>query len=102
MENKVNLQHNKIFHLENSILMYSMYNSDTLEKLVNTMHNMHNRTPWNEKSFASKLNHWYNWYLSRDGIGHYAINSFLFLATTREKYVKMYKRFIMQLQMYAR
>ena len=44
---------------------------------------MHNRTTWNEKLFAGKLNHWYNWYLSRDGIGLYAINCLLFLATTK-------------------
>ena len=43
MENKVNLQHNKIIHLEDSIVMYGIYNSGTLEKLVNTVHNMHNK-----------------------------------------------------------
>ena len=62
---------------------------------------MHNKTTWNEKSFAGKANFWYHWYLSKDGVGHYAINSLLFL-TTREKYVKMYERFINQLQMYAK
>ena len=59
------------------MVVYSIYKSDTLQKLVNTVHNMHNRTSWNEneKLFAGKLNHWYNWFLSKDGIGHYAINS---------------------------
>ena len=75
MENKVDLQCNKIFHLEASMVMYIVYNSDILEKLVDTVHNVNNRTTKNEKLFARKLNHWYNWYLSRDGIGHYAINS---------------------------
>ena len=36
------------------------------------------------------------------GIGNYVINSLLIWTTTREKYVKMYERFIMQLQMYAK
>ena len=72
------------------------------KKLVNTLHKMHNKPTWNEKLFASKLNQWDNWYLSRDGIGHYAINSLLFLTNVREKYVKMYERFIMQLRMYAK
>ena len=27
-----------------------MYNSDTLEKLINTVHKMHNKTTWNEKN----------------------------------------------------
>ena len=33
MENKVNLQHNKMLHLEDSMDMYSIYSSDALEKL---------------------------------------------------------------------
>ena len=35
------------------------------------------------------------------GVGHYVINSLLFLTTAREKYVKMYERFIDQLKMYS-
>ena len=55
-----------------------------------------------KKIFASKLNHLYHWYLSKDGVGHYAINSLLYLTTLREKYVKMYEKFISQLKMYAK
>ena len=78
MENGVNLEWNKIFHLEDSMVMYGIYNSDTLEKLITTVHNMHNKTTWNEKLFAGKLDHWTiiqidHWYLSKDGVGHYAI-----------------------------
>ena len=29
--------------------MYGIYNSDTLEKLINTVHKMHNKATWNEK-----------------------------------------------------
>ena len=42
MENKMNLQCNKIIHLEDSMVMYSIYNSKTLEKLIDTIHKMHN------------------------------------------------------------
>ena len=35
------------------------------------------------------------------GINQYAINSILFLTTVREKYVKMYERFLNQLKQYA-
>ena len=73
------------------MIMYGIYYSDTLEKLFNTMHIMHNTTAWNKKIFAGKLNHWY---LSKDGVGHYVINSFLYLTGLREKYVKMYEKFI--------
>ena len=71
------------------MVMYGIYNSDTLEQLIDTMHKMQNKTTWNKKR--------YHWYLSKDGVGHYAINSLLFVTMTREKYVKMYERFINQL-----
>ena len=63
---------------------------------------MHNKTTWNEKFLAGKPDNWYLWYLSKEGVGHYAINSLLYLTTTREKYVKMYERFTSQLLMYAK
>ena len=63
---------------------------------------MHNQTIWNEKSFAGKIQYWYQWYLPNNGVGHYTINSLLFLTTAREKFFKMYERFIDQLKMYAR
>ena len=89
MENKINPQHNKIIHLEDSMVMYSIYNSETLEKLTDTVHKMHNSTTLNEKLFASKFDLWYNWYLTKDGFGHYAINFLLYMRTLREKYDKM-------------
>ena len=39
MENKVDIQCNKIFHLEDLMVMYGIYNSDTLEDLINTVQN---------------------------------------------------------------
>ena len=43
MENKVNIQCNEIFCLEDSMVMYGVYNSDTLD-LINTVHKLHNKT----------------------------------------------------------
>ena len=63
---------------------------------------MHNTTTWNEKIFAGKLDHWFHWYLSKEGIGHYAINSLLYLTMLKEKHVKINEKFISQLQMYAK
>ena len=37
MERKVNLERNKVFHLENSMLMFGIYNAEKIEKLVNTL-----------------------------------------------------------------
>ena len=62
---------------------------------------MHNTTSRHERIFAGKFNNWYEWYLHKDSVGHYAINSILYLTTIREKYEKMYERFIEQLKMYA-
>ena len=90
MENKVDLQCNKVFHLEDSMVMYDIYNSETLETLLDTVHRLHNQSTWNEKLFVGKIEDWYHWYLSAKGVNHYAINSLLFLTTTREKYVKIY------------
>ena len=56
MENKINLQWNEIIHLENLKVICSIYNSDILEKLITTVHKMHNTTAWNKKLFVHKLN----------------------------------------------
>ena len=45
---------------------------------------MQYKTTWKEKLFASKLNPWDHWYLSRDRVGHYAIN-FLFFNGDKRK-----------------
>ena len=102
MENKINLQCYRIIHLEDSMVMYGIYNSETLEKLIDTVHKMDNSTTPNEKIFAGKLDSWYNWYLTKDGVGHYAINSLLYLRMLIEKYVQMYEEFINQLCMHEK
>ena len=99
-EKKTNTQHNKIHYLEDFMIMYGIYNSDTLEQLIETVHRVHNTSSWHEGRFSGKLNHWFE-YLNKDGVGHYAVSSILFLSTIREKYVRMYERFIEQLKMYA-
>ena len=81
--------------------LHGIYNSDTLEALIDTVHLLHNQFTWNEKLFAGKIEDWYHWYLSERCVNHYVINSMLFLTTAREKYVKMYERFIKQLKMYS-
>ena len=51
--------------------------------------------------FASKLTHWFNWYISEEGVVHYAINSILHISTLKEKYKKMYEMFVHRLEIYA-
>ena len=54
MDNKATIQHNKLLQLENSMLMYGIYNTETLEKLINTVHNIHNTTSSHERLFGGQ------------------------------------------------
>ena len=54
MKDNIDIQQNKIFHLEDSMVMYGIYNSDTLEDLIKTVHKLHNTTTWNEHCFQAK------------------------------------------------
>ena len=101
METRVNIQPNKLIHLEDSMVMYGVYNAETLEKLINTIHQMYNIITSNERLFAGELSAAFTWYINKNGVHHYAINFLLYLRTLREKYIERYEEFIMQLKMYA-
>ena len=101
MDKKTNMQCNRIHHLEDTMIMYGVYNSDTLTDLIDTVHRMQNFTTWNERTFTGKLHDWMELYAQDKGMHNYAINSILFLTTIREKYVKMYERFIEELKLYS-
>ena len=58
MKEKANLQHNRVYHLEDTMIMYSKYNSDTLMDLINTVYHMQNLTSWKEKMFVGKMTEW--------------------------------------------
>ena len=62
MENQINLEGNKIVHLKHSMVMHGIYNSDTLEKWVNTVHKMHN------KQLGTKIYLWVNSIIGINGI----------------------------------
>ena len=81
MNKRSNVQHNQIHHLEDSMIMYGVYNSDTLKDLINTVHRMQNFMTWNKKTFAGKLHDWMEIYSRDEGISNYVINSILFLTT---------------------
>ena len=102
MNKKTDIQRNRIHHLQDTMIMYGVYNSDTLTDLIDTVHRMQNVTTWNEKTFAGKLHDWMEIYSQDEVVHNYAINSVLFLTTGREKYVKMYERFIEELKLYSK
>ena len=55
-----NIEHDRVYHLEDTMIMYSKYNSDTLTNLISTVHRMHNSTSLKEKLFVGKMNEWLN------------------------------------------
>ena len=81
MNKMTDVQHNRIHHLEDTMIMYGVCNSDTLTDLTDTIHRMQNFTTWNEKTFAGKLHDWMEIYSQNEGMCNYAINSVLFLTT---------------------
>ena len=58
INSKSDIDHNRVYHLEDTMIMYGKYNSDTLMELVKTVHQMQNVTTWKEKVFVSKMNKW--------------------------------------------
>ena len=44
MNNKANIQCNKLMKLDDTMLMYGIYNAEMLEKLIKTVHKIHNTT----------------------------------------------------------
>ena len=89
--------------LENSMVMYGTYNVETQEKLINTLHHIHNvKTPY-EKLFAEKQDTglFHPIYVNMQGIQHYSINSLLYLRNIKEKYVLIYRKLITQLSIYT-
>ena len=83
--------------------MYGIYNAETLEKLINTVHHIHNFTSQNEKLFAGQQGTalLQPIYPSIQGIQYYSIDSLLYLRIVKEKYVLSEKEFIMELHIYA-
>ena len=102
MNNEVNFQCNKLLKLDNIMLMYRIYNAETLEKLINTVQEIHNVTSSHEKLFAGEHNPtiFRLLYMNALGIQQYAFNS-LFLRVVQDKYISLYKELITQLKSYV-
>ena len=47
MDSKATFQKNKLIQLEISMFMYGIYNAETLEQLIDTVHCIHNTTSSN-------------------------------------------------------
>ena len=99
INNKANIQHNKPMKLDDTMLMYGIYNTETLEKLIKTVHEIHNTTSFHERLFAGEQNHAtiIILYAHSLGLQHYSTNFILYLRIIQDKYVTLYKELITQL-----
>ena len=102
MNDQINIQCNKLMKLDDTMLMYGIYNAETLEKLINTVHEIHNATSSHEKLFAGEHNPSLFRMLYTDALGiqQYATNSLLFLRIIQDKYISLYRELITQLHTY--
>ena len=100
---QANIQHNKLMKLDITMLMYGIYNVETLEKLINTVHEIHNATSSHKKLFAGEHNHslFRILYMDALGVQQYATNSLLFLRIIQDKYISLYRELITQLHAYV-
>ena len=98
-----NSQCNKLLKLDNTILIYGIYNAETLEKLINTVQVIHNVTSSRKRLFAGEHNPalFRLLYMNALGIQQYAFNSLLFLRIVQDKYISLYKELITQLRSYV-
>ena len=103
MNNQANTQHNKLMKLDDMMLMYGIYNAETLEKLIRTVHEIHNTTSLHERLFAGEHNHSLFRLLYTDALGiqQYATNSLLYLGIIQDKYISLYRELIAQLHTYV-
>ena len=105
MSSKADIQRNKLMHLEDTLVMYGVYNAETLEKLIKTVHVLHSRQPIYESLFTGQMTKAYKYYSQMHGdcsMQHYAINSILYLRKIKDKYIEMYNKFISQLHNYMK
>ena len=103
MNNKADIQHNKLIKLDDTMLMYRIYNTETLEKLINTVPEIHNVPSSHEKLFAEEHNPtiFRLLYMDALGIQQYAFDSLLFLRVVHDKYISLYRELITQLRSYV-
>ena len=89
--------------LDDTMLMYGIYNAETLDKLIKTVHKIHNTTSSHEKFFADKHNCsvFRILYVHSLGLQHYSTNSLLCLRIIQDKYISMYRELITQLHTYV-
>ena len=84
------------------MLMYGIYNAETLEKIINSVHNIHNTTSFHKKLFAGQQSSLTlrSLYANSLGLHHYSINSLIYPRTVQDKYIVLYRELITQMHIY--
>ena len=79
MNEKANIQCNKLMKVDNTMLMYGIYNAETLEKLIKTVHRIHNTTSFHERLFTGEHHPstFRTLYAHSLGLQYYSTNSLL-------------------------
>ena len=84
MNKRINIEQTDFF-IWKTMIMYGIYNVDTLEKLIQMVHKMNSRSVWYERLYAGHVNKWLEMYSASQGVNYYAIHSLLYLQTIQEK-----------------
>ena len=103
MDVKANIQCNKLIKLENSMLMYGVYNARALEKLINTVQDIHNTTSSHKRLFTCEHSPsiFQTLYAHLLGLQHYSTNSLLYLRIIQDKSIALHRELITQLHTYT-
>ena len=85
------------------MLMYGVYNAETLEKLINIVQHIHNTTSSHERLFAGQQSSLTlrSLYANSLGLHCYSLNPLLYLRTVQDKYIALNMELIAQLHIYA-
>ena len=103
LNSRKGIDHNRVYHLEDTMIIYGKYNSDTLMELVNMVLQMQNVTTRKEQSFVREMNDWLKHKLENIcSEFDYSMDAVLFLTTIKEKYIRMYEKFINKLRSYLK
>ena len=103
IEKRTDMKCSRVYHLEDTMIIYGTYNSDMLMDLIETVHKMHDITTLREKIFAGTIRKWLKEQLINSNNEYsYATDSVLFLTTVKEKYVRVYEKFIVELKSYSK
>ena len=103
MSERANIQHNKLMKLDDTMLMYGVNNAETLDKLIKTVHKIHNTSVSHERLFAGRHNlaTFRILYAHSFGLQHFSINSLPYLRIIQDKYIALYRELITQLHTYV-